>query len=559
MLFVLALIFRLPGALILPPEVYYNNDELQLASSSLMLVASLTPDTLAWPSGTTLFALNVLYYVDFAVHNPQILTAGIQGDLTGALDILSDYICGFFDQPGRLLTLGRLLVALLSSLLSPTVYIFMKRKVSAAAAIGSGLIAASSPFLIMQGHLLMGDSLAAVFFAVSLYWLVFGPARGRWTMVVPGLLLGLAVATKFIYLAFLPVGLAWVFFKARKEANSSHRALVFPGAFTLSFILALLVFMPYIWTAPLTLAKAFLGNLSIRQGGEGSSWLYIGSSVLPSFLNYAGMAVCTVGLFRSYRGLGAVPAGFCLLAAALFLFPVGSASFIYPRYLFPVLPVLIIYLGLGLDWLVQLFERKNFAFAGTALTVGVLLLYNLALYVAEFRQTHSPANIVYAADWIKKNAAQGTRIAVPSGMRELLAENQKSLERHLAVIESRAAFKDRIKNLLESVGVNPDEESLNSPLIPAVLGEDERKWSFRIKLMIRCRGRERPQPKNFDLYYYNLTDLPTFFSSREHPLARFNSGELDVMVLESPVPEIERLLAASFLNGRGKDVYIYSR
>jgi hypothetical protein len=560
LLYIFALSIRLPGAVFPPEKAYYNViDERYLANSTVALFGGQIPFTLAWPSGTLMAPLMALYSLDFLISHPAIWSAIIHKDVPVVLDELSQYIARFFMDPTRQLIAGRILVTIIASLASPILFWFLSDRAGTLGAIAGGLMIASSPFFVQQSHQLMSDAPATTFWLISLVSLMSSKKPQKDKAIASGLFLGLSVASKFIYAAFVPVALFALCIARPKTSEDIQNPWWMDAVlFLIWLFIPLLIFVPFIWTAPLTMAKSFLGSLALRQSGAGNSWWMLLSVVLPSLVNWGGMVLSIIGIFYSFFALERASAILLVAALIVFLLPVGQASLIYSRYALPLLPLLCIYAGLGVLGLSRIPQRA-IRLTVISLSLAGIISWNIIDSLIDFRSDHIKTNISACTAWVNEHVDTGAKLAVPAKIGHLFVPDEVSLKRTLEYLQDPHRVQDRVSALLISAEVTEDKQDLDSPLVFSAFGDDERQKIFAIQTMVWYLKRGLETRKHYDLWVYRdkLNYLTPEIRGFEEIVSRFSEGEIEVIVSDRNIPYLDDYIVESFNSYHGARFIVY--
>lgn len=522
LLFLLGLVLRLPGALVPPTRILYNVDETYLVYSTLGLFVGLPPTSLVWPAGTLLFALFPIYGADMLLHVP--LHAVLQLDVKQVLDQIAGYVADGFYDPTRLLVMGRVFVVLFASLTSPLFYVLSRDLIGRRGRLFAAGLIAVSPLAVQYGYILKADAIAQVFwiaaFCCYLRALTVENGTHNRFWIASAILTGLAVSSLSIYVLFLPLlfGSAVVSLVRTRKVSRLQVLKIFAGM-ALGFLVPVLIFVPFLWISLIAFLKSAMGvplaaAIAWRKLGSNSVGTLL-FTVLPSLLGYIGLGFAMIGgIAFWFKGRRTVALA-SLLVLVLFGLPVASSGFIYDRYGLPLLPVLALWAGMGLDAMSHALVSRP---ANVALTVTMdaALLLILLPTVLPFQPTHLPTARTETVNWLEQNLSPETPFAVPADFALAIPPNQTALAR---LVQRYAESKSqqsaaRANQLLERVGRAPAASSYPNSFLDGVFGQTEAQDQFRYEMMYwRTKQGGAPSSARNVFYYAREPDtldiLPT--------------------------------------------------
>lgn len=561
LLFIIAISFRLPGVIYPPESSGYNVDEFLLSASTLGLLANQTPSALQWPSATVMMPLLAVYTTDFIISKPDALSDFTHKKAYGVFESLSEYMAEFYLDPSRQIHLGRILVLLLGSLSIPFLYWFLYREQgSKILAITAALVLASSPFFAKMRFMVRGDAFATTFWILTLAILIGTFYTGRRKALLGGLFLGLTMAGKFIYIAFIPIGiLALVLSRSKEDTGCLWKEV---AVFLFAITLPLLIFIPFIWVYPITFAKSFFGLVIAREIGEGSSWIPLLMKALPSFVGWGGLIFCALGMVYSFTALKRTSAILLLLTMAVFIYPIGRASILYARWALPVLPLLCIYCALGIYSFSKI-TRHSLGMTLSVVLLIVIVSLNTLSIVEYSRRLSVRTNAMEAIDWLHANVKADSSMALPPKIAPQFVPDEASLKRALKEMEDSKRFFNRLPGLVAKAGLNKSDEAsgFDTPITFHILGEDERRHIFGVKLKIWYLKRNKGKYRQYDIWVHGEGNDPYYFELKRETemVSRFQRMEIEYLVNKRQMPDLKPYLIKSFTSLPGQKYFVYRK
>lgn len=272
-----------------------------------------------------------------------------------------------FVFPDRYLAL-RIVSVAASLFLTLGTFWFIGRRFSPRAGFLAALLLALSPFSIYISRLALLDSSVVALGLLSLYALeMAGEKKSLVAATFSGLLLAASLAVKYTALIYLMVFLLYFVFRLIGDNRRSLGTgvvrvylmaawpLILSGLLISPILLVLRSHAPYLFKLQLLTSLGFVRDFWRIEGND------------LSFLNYAGDLPwwLTAPVFLlSFLGLSLVGRHFrkfpiFLLGFWLTVIIVGPFRPFYPRYFYPFVPFLVIFAGLGLDFLLDFLKSRG--------------------------------------------------------------------------------------------------------------------------------------------------------------------------------------------------------
>lgn len=580
-LFAVALACRLPAAVVPPTRVVYNTDELSFLDSLLGLVAGQIPNNLQWPAATVLFALLPLVVVHLLATSPAALSAALALDPYGFSSATALYLGETLYDPARLLVPARIVLAVATSLIAVVAYHLLHPVLGRLERTTTALVLATSPVLLAQTAVVKGDGVGALFWTASLAYLVrlASPAAtvGLATAGAAGGWLGLAVASRLTHLAAFPALVVTTALRFRRRASkapapsapaaletapAAAAAIQMPSAALAiaaacaGVALPILVFLPFVWTAPFAFLKGALGNVVyLSRLGTGTQPLAAFTLGLASLAGPPASLLALIGAValwrrRERRGVAALTLGVFLL----FFLPLVRSGFVAERYALPLLPVVALWAGVGLAATVGAVtavlggvgartRARTAVVAGGALLATVVGV-NGATAAGWFRATHGPSPTMALAAWLTAHTAPGERLAVPARLAPYVPPNATALDRLLAAYRAQpASAAERLARLVgRGRPGRPEPVEVPDFLLDAWFGDEEALDRFRYQALRFAAGRGAAPPAARDVVYYQEGAAPPEKPDRvgrAEALTLLAAGEVDLLVADEAVPEFD--------------------
>ncbi len=329
------------------------------------------------------------------------------GSICGIFRGVEQFSLSFFRDPTPFYIIGRVILGVLSSTLS--VYLsyklalkFFSKKVALYASIVMGVT-----FLnVINAHYAYTDNLLVLFVILAYISMtrLIGDRR-RYDYVLTGIIVGLAVATKYNALLLVAPFLIAHITGRVKEGRAGFidlNVLIFAGMAVLTFI----VCNPY----SILDARFFLESLThrIRGGYRGIGYhltysLFEGAGPAPVVLGIIGLAGFLKKDFRK--------AIFFISFPAIFYVHLVFKSQPFPRYALPIIPFLAIGLSFLLFGLYERVKAKALKIAIIAASLAMIIPTTIKSIKADMLFADKDTRIE-AKKWIEKNIWPGARIAL---------------------------------------------------------------------------------------------------------------------------------------------------
>jgi hypothetical protein len=352
---------------------------LALVPRVLDLAVFVGPDEFYWVSGSANFAraladgdlANTYHAGQPGVTLMWIETAGIwvrhAASLLGAGDWNATADAA---QTMAVLAVYRTVAAIANAVLVVTMALLVRDVFDYRVAWLSGLFLALDPFLLTESRVVRTEGLMAGITSVALLsLLIYWRQPGVSTVVVSGVLTGLALLSKITAMALLPVGVVLIGFVA-STGRLAGRGRWRSTALTLALwagvvVVTMVVLWPALWVGPADVAGKMLDFTSLRavEGDDRTKSFLFGISYedpgwlfYPVVLLYRTSPVMWVGLAALLVGIclgrlahrDRVAVGAILAYLSVYLLLISISKIKYDRYIVPMLPALLILSAYGL-------------------------------------------------------------------------------------------------------------------------------------------------------------------------------------------------------------------
>jgi hypothetical protein len=284
------------------------------------------------------------------------------------------------------------------------------------AAVGCGLLAATSPLLVTNGVFITPDTYSALFTAAAVVAALAVVRRGtRRDYVLAGIAAGVAVGSKYDVAAVLPVVVAYLLVEGRNAWRP--RALAQLGTAMAATAVGFALTTPTVLFdtgAVISGLKLQLTVYSTGHPGEqgGSFGYYVGALLhdQPVLLPGAALAV-VAAVYGRFRKEIVVTGVFTLANFIL----IARETVRFDRNLLPLLPALILLTGFAAVWIAELLARRRSgtpqpARLAVVSAVVVAALVPAVIGAAGVPQTLDEAPRAEAAAWLEAHVPHGASV-----------------------------------------------------------------------------------------------------------------------------------------------------
>ncbi len=364
--------------------------------------------------GLRFFPVNVGYhYWDQTVYLQQgEIIAGESPDNYSEFDfrppIFSFLLAPAFLTPAPLVS-AHIIVALMSSLGVPAVFLLGREMFDRFTGLISSLAYASSPLLLDWSHDILVDPLLPLFWVFTAYLVYRGDRGSKLLTFLTGLSVSLAVLTKFTSLVLLPVVAAVMLLDSLEgdigEAVSGLATSYQPYIFLSGFILGMAPYLLWSLHSFGSIFHTFGTALSLSGATDPFLTYLVGSHtfLLPVFL--LGLVLLVPGVRKWGRREYYIPLLFALGLLIPLQFVIGNREL---RFMTPLIPFLSLLSARGI---VELRSRWREEFS---VLFGVLLFLSMGIMVFQLGDTYSSSLVekrsyppVYnASQWLKENTGE---------------------------------------------------------------------------------------------------------------------------------------------------------
>ena len=337
-MFLFSFLLRLPLLLFPPAGFYYSMDELMVAFSAVDRFLGLPPTILMLPSTFLQFLFLPVFLVD------TVIRGGLPLNTSAMLSELSVQLSQAYLDPHHVVCLMRWLVAILCTAGPVFAYCIVDSLGATkwAALLGAAFVL-FNPVFVRHSVMSGADSVAITLVLASTLCLIKTKSGGK--VQYAGFLLATAMACRITVAGFASIPLIFFLIDDRiGDAKERAKTIV---RFLLGLILGFLLWCPYVWTDPIRTAKAVYGNVNRPESYfdflafRNATWYGMGAGFTLAWV-LVFIAGCWV-VFRNRHALGmAAVAGSVLISLPLIL----RSSSAMPRYFLPLLPCLVLLLGI---------------------------------------------------------------------------------------------------------------------------------------------------------------------------------------------------------------------
>jgi hypothetical protein len=327
-------------AIIYPPAIfYYNFDERDIVFSALDRFFGIPPVSIMEPATIVQFLSLPFYALD------MVIRLGVPRHPAECLEKIALYLSVVTRDPRHVITVTRVLVALLCSLAPVFVYQIARRRLrtSTVVAIICGLVVAVHPMFFFQSVMAAGDSVAITFVLFSLSVLMRDQSADSTRVAWSAVLFAAAVASKITAASSIVLPLLFILREPLISLSRRIRLILLFGAAALA---AFFAFMPFAWTDPLRFCKAVFGTINKSASGPNIRALYILFVDAHGMILLFGIAVAVVAavpIIRSQWPKQGRYAAAAIITLLIVTAPIGfRATTAYSRYLLPTIPAIVI-------------------------------------------------------------------------------------------------------------------------------------------------------------------------------------------------------------------------
>lgn len=482
-LFLLSLLSRLPLIFSPPTDYYYNLDELSVTYAALDRFLGLPSTLLMLPSSFLQFFFLPLFLADMVIRR------GLPLGSTAFLSELSLQLSHAYVDPHHTVLLMRCLAAVLSSAAPVLAYCVLDALGASrwAAILGAALVLFNPVFL--QHSVMAGaDAVAPTLALASVFCLLKTKGGGKFQYA--GFLLAAGMASRITVASFASIPIIFLLVGDGATTWSERgKALAFFG---MGLVFGFLFWCPYVWIDPIRMAKAVYGNVNrpesyfdMRAFAEGW-WQGMGAGFTVAWIVLFVAGCWMVFRYRSALGLATL-GGSLLISVPLAL----RASTVMPRYFLPLLPCLVLLLGVVASEI----SRRSLLRPAMKKSLFILLAVTAVLMAAECvereREFRGPDDLNEALKIIP-SLPSGTVLYLPNW---LVSEDR--------ILLPREACERLHAKLADMTGVIQFAESRGIPKNAAeilVTDLNEKEQAEAAHLAIACRSAPEDSLKMY-LYY----------------------------------------------------------
>ncbi len=475
-----SLLSRLPLIVQPPANFYYNHDELSVTYVALDRFLGLPSTLLMLPASLLQFFYLPVFLADMLIRR------GLPRSPNAFLAQLSVQVSQAYLDPHHAVMLMRCLVAVICSAAPVLAYCLVK---SLGAPPGTAFLAAAlvllDPVFLQHSVMAGADAVAPTLALASILCLLKPQWRGRFQYA--GFLLAAGMASRITVAGFASIPIIFLLVgdgaaSWRERANALSR-------FCLGLVVGFIFWCPYVWIDPIRMAKAVYGNVNRPES------YFDAADFIQAWWNGmgAGFAVAWIVLFavgcwiavRDRPAMGvATVCGSVLMYAPLAL----RATTAVPRYFLPLVPCLVILLGVAAGSAELHPYVRRFVMALLAIAVVAMA----AECVERERAVREPDDLNEALRIIP-SLPGGTEIYLPNW---LMTEARIRLPRAACErLLARTADLTGVIEFAESRGISANAAAT------LVTDFNEKEQAEAVHLAIACRNAPDESQKVF-LYYH---------------------------------------------------------
>ena len=487
-MFLACFLVRLPLLLFPPAGFYYSMDELMVAFCALDRFLGLPPTILMLPSTFLQFLFLPLFLVDMVIRQ------GLPLNTSALLSELSVQLSQAYLDPHHPVLLMRCLVAVLCSAGPVFAYGIVD---SLGATTWAALLGAAfvlfNPVFVRHSVMSGADSVAITLVLASVLCLLKTKTGGK--VQYAGFLLAAAMACRITVAGFASIPL--IFFLIDDRIGDGKERAKTTGRFLLGLIFGFLLWCPYVWTDPVRMAKAVYGNVNRPESYfDFPAFMDVVWHGMGAGFTLAWLLVFVAGCWAAFRyrhALGmATVGGTVLISLPLFL----RSSSAMPRYFLPLLPCLVILLGIVASESHRIYALRPGIRKGFIVLLGVLTSVMALETVRGEWESRGPSDLDDAVK-VMQTLPKGEVLYVPEG---LVREGRIRLP--------RAACERLHSKLQDLTGVLHFEAVRGIPPIAAevlVTDFNEKDQALAAHIAITCRTAPEDSPNIF--MYYTPNDF----------------------------------------------------
>jgi hypothetical protein len=327
--------------------------------------------------------------------------------------------------------LGRLLMVLIGVLTVLAVWMLANELSDTARpgpAISAALLVAVVPLHTAVSRYIKEDAplglmVTLVAWALVRYW----KSPSMWRLLLLGFLAGVCFSTKFTGAVLFPIVGVAIFAGAVRRRISIAQLGAHVGGVAAAALVGFFLVSPQYLVHPEQLREAFLYQVSYsEQGHDGIPispwsewWTYYARNGLIPGLTLPVFLVAIVGAVPLLRR----PGGWTITASVLLLYVVMEASPAKPapfaaRYLTPVIPLLCVHAGFGIQAIIRRFQTWGRPVVGGVVCAVVFVIPPTLKSLMIADEAGHDTRLI-AGEWMDAHLPAGTRVAIDTGSRDL--------------------------------------------------------------------------------------------------------------------------------------------
>jgi hypothetical protein len=369
----------------------------------------LNPHWFGHPGSTVIYPLAAFFHAwDAVAHHGPLVSSS------------AELARRFQDSPTEYYLIGRLWAITLSVGTIPLLFLVGRRAFSTRVALVGAALWSIVPLGVHYGRIVRTDS-AALFFGLLALWMCLRildrPSMGN--HVLAGLIVGVAISSRYFTVTLVPVLLAASIAAQRREELSSalRKALAGIGAVVAGFVLT----TPYFLLDLNDAASSLQTENGSHVGHDGLSPLgnlryYLGNAI-PSALSWPMMIAAAVGVVLIIKRRRREQL-LLLLFTATFLVGISVSKLHWQRWALQIFPLLVLFAAFAADTAARAISaRFGRVQRAPAVAIAVLVVVAVSLTVvpgqalieAE-RRDAAPSTRAVARDWVIAHVPAGSRV-----------------------------------------------------------------------------------------------------------------------------------------------------